>query len=87
MASVLGRLGAGAVFTSFIMIFFVERPLMAYRGAENVGTVRSGVYLISWRGAAMWPSGNRQSVRDLTVEIVCDGSVVVFNGSGCSEHE
>lgn len=49
MAPVLGRLGAGAVFTSFIMIFFVERPLMAYRGAGNVGTVRSGVYLISWR--------------------------------------
>lgn len=55
---------------------------MAYRGALRMlaqfEAARRGANLITWRGLSIWPSGNRQSVRDLTVEIVCDGSVVRF---------
>lgn len=45
---------------------------MAYRGAENVGTHITCVG--PRRRCAMCPSGYRQSLRDVTVEIVCDGS-------------
>lgn len=68
MAPVLGRFGAGAVFTSFIF-FFVERPLMAYSRAKMMGKWEAMCTLLSeaiWR-VAMWSSGND---RDLNVGIV-----------------